>query len=255
MNTTTLSTTMLTRLNEYNATAPKIHFSPRQQHYPFELYLELKSAGMQFEHLPLFYSDATEEVYRKYKLPYPLYPYQKAWVDAFATNEAAAMYFQVGAGKTATATVAALHQLMHHQGHVIILMPPILLDQWEAWLKKIEGIQSVCLYRGSPTEREKLDLDAQFVLMSMDIFKRDFKRIYTFYATRNATLIVDEAVCVKNPSTQNHKCVWAFHNLNTSKISTQSQRPSTATRLQQTRPKVDTSAVDKLKAMLKEKYR
>lgn len=127
-------------------------------------------------------------------MPFTLYDYQEAWVNAFADCGAAEMYFQVGAGKTLAATVAALYHRLHHPGHTVVLMPPILLRQWDKWLKSIKGVDSVLMYRGTPAERAKLDLNADFVLMSMDIFKRDFDQIYDFFVDRNATLIVDEAV-------------------------------------------------------------
>lgn len=57
-----------------------------------------------------------------------------------------------------------------------------------------------------------MDLDVDVLLVSMDIFKNDFQRLYDFYYPRHTTLIVDEAVSVKNPDTMNHRCVWAWHN-------------------------------------------
>ena len=239
------------QLSQYEASAPKIHFSPKQKFYPPQLRSQLAEHwGPEDGPLPLPYIGATDQVYRQFGLPYPLYGYQQAWVDAFAPESAAGMYFEVGAGKTSTATVAALYHRMNHPGHTLVLMPPILIHQWYSWLKSVKGINSVLMYKGTPSERAKLDLNSEWVLMSMDIFKRDFQRLYDHYLDRHATLIVDEAVSVKNPTTQNHKCVWAFHNRDLRHI-----RPKSKKAAPLTKPvgvKSDPGAMAKLRALLKE---
>ena len=242
-------------LEDYRKTAPKVHFSPTQQFLPTELHHAVMAADSEnISTVPFI--DASEVVYEHYELPYPMYEYQRVWVDAFAEQEAAAMYMEVGLGKTLTATVAALYHRILYPGHTLILMPPILIRQWYDWLNKIGGVESVVMYKGTPKERERLNLDAQFVLMSMDIFKRDFERLYNFYLDKNVTLIVDEAVCVKNPSTQNHKCVWAFHNKDLSKLGlrrkTKNVSPKPAV---QERKSKDAEAVSKLKDFLNTKFK
>lgn len=212
--------------DEFDKNPPKIHYSPKQQFLPEPQATKLMRQG-HIQYRP--YKNHTATVYQHYQMPYPLYSYQQAWVDAFADVEASGMYFEVGAGKTATATVAAL--LHHHQSgsHTVVLMPPILIRQWNDWLAKIKTADgkslSVLMYRGTPVERKKMDLNQDFVLMSTDIFKRDFARIYEHFEDKNCTLIVDEAVCVKNPSTQIHKCVWAFQNLETGRVKDKINRP------------------------------
>lgn len=239
-------------LDEWDKIKPKIHYAPNVEYLPANLLTEADSARRS-EKSPLAipFSSASDDVYANYGMPFPLYGYQEAWVNAFADCEAAGMYFQVGAGKTLAATTAALYHRLRHPGHTVVLMPPILLRQWDKWLKSIKGINSVLMYRGTPAERAKLDLNADFVLMSMDIFKRDFDRIYDFFLDRNATLIIDEAVSVKNPATQNHKCVWAFHNRDRSRLKQSVSKP------RQDKPatvKADASAVDKLKDILRSRY-
>lgn len=213
----------------YFENKPKIHFSKKQQFIPKHIHEHLMlnqvqtELGLQTEYVNQFTSDcgnAVEDVYKQYGLPYPLYDYQVAWVNAFADKDVSGMYFEVGAGKTSTATVAALyHQLQdkklnpNHKRHTIVLMPPILILQWYNWLNSIKGVGEVLMYRGTPKARQNMDLSADWVLMSMDIFKRDFERIYEFYEDKDCTVIIDEAVCIKNPNTTNHKCVWAFQNL------------------------------------------
>lgn len=253
--TDTLLLELQQELEAYKKTAPKIHFSPDQVFLPKDLYYKVQEYWDGKSIRPLTYTNAADLVYQHYKLPYPLYSYQSAWVNAFADQNASAMYFEVGVGKTATATVAALYNQLIHKSQTIILMPPILIRQWYEWLTTIEGAGKVLMYRGTPKEREKLDLTAEFILMSMEIFKRDFDRLYSYFETRNVTLIVDEAVSVKNPATQNHKCVWAFHNLDTRSISTVKRlKRQVKTEFSQVK-KVDADAVSKLKAKLKDKYK
>lgn len=239
-----------TTSTEWTKSRPKIHYSPKQDFVPENLFESIKSEKPDVDVQP--FGNFTEQVYSKYGMPFKLYDYQEAWVNAFADKPAAGMYFTVGLGKTGTATVTALYHQIKHGGHCLILMPPILLRQWDKWLRSIDGIHSVTVYRGTPTQRKGLDLDVQFILMSIDIFKRDFDRLYEFYKDRNATLIVDEAVSVKNPATMNHKCVWAFHNLDRTYIDRNKSVRPTATKSKQKR-QLEESSVSRLKALLKGK--
>ena len=56
-------------------------------------------------------------------------------------------------------------------------MPPILLEQWEAWILELSELNggdiTLTKYKGTPAKRKKMDLDADFILMSIQIMKRD----------------------------------------------------------------------------------
>ena len=81
----------------------------------------------------------------------------------------------VGYGKTAIATCTAL---MIHPPVTLVLVPPILIEQWVKWLNGIPGIGSVVAYRGSPKERKRLRLrGARWVVSSYGMFKNDFERL------------------------------------------------------------------------------
>ena len=76
-------TKKIKELEDYLKTAPKVHFSPEQQFIPMHIYQSIKN----FEDLDIFpqiLSDASEIVYEHYQMPYPMYEYQRGWVDAFA---------------------------------------------------------------------------------------------------------------------------------------------------------------------------
>jgi SNF2 family DNA or RNA helicase len=150
-----------------------------------------------------------ELVTYRYKLPFPLYPYQVDAVNDLSPRPRVGFYAEVGTGKTAMSTVWALYKTLTESAVHIVLMPPILMMGWKRWLDKIPGVKSV-LYRGTPKQRKLIELDADFVLMSMDIFKIDFEYLSHMFQHRNVSLIVDEATSVKNSKSQNHKRVNEF---------------------------------------------
>lgn len=119
-------------------------------------------------------------------------------------------------GKTAGLTHWALYRSMQGAADQWVgLMPPILLDQWEAWLRSIadrdSGVPlSVSLYRGTPAQRKKVDLGRDFVLMSYAIFKNDYERLVDYFDGRDVGLFCDEAHAVKNIKSQTHKAVKHF---------------------------------------------
>lgn len=98
-------------LPEWEAGKPKTHFSPLQRFYPANLLSEAPEHGvvvaqgrlkalepeLRGENIAL--GNVVDEVYSRYKMPFPLYGYQWAWVNAFADTPAAGMYYEVGAGK------------------------------------------------------------------------------------------------------------------------------------------------------------
>lgn len=99
----------------------------------------------------------------------------------------------------------------------IVLMPPIVLRNWSRFLEKVIDTKTgkpvtQTLWAGTPKKRAQLSLDNQFILMSYDIFKRDFDRIEAHFDGRRVGLISDEAHKIKNMDTVNYRAVWRmFH--------------------------------------------
>lgn len=145
-----------------------------------------------------------EIVKANFTLPFELYPYQQDAVNELGWLEKAGYYLDVGCGKTATSTVSAL--LKHHEkgNKTLVLMPPILLTTWSRWLKRIPGI-TVTVFKGTPAERLSIKLQGDFILMSIQIFKKDFDRIFDALHDYPLTIIVDEATSIKNVGSDNHK--------------------------------------------------
>lgn len=102
---------------------------------------------------------------------------------------------EVGCGKTVISTTVAL---MRGNTQVLILVPPVLINPWCNWLKKVSS--SVLKYRGTPSERKQMNLkDHKFIVMSYAIFRTDFNRI-EHELHGDLELIVDEAHAGKNAS-------------------------------------------------------
>lgn len=151
-----------------------------------------------------------ETVNAHYTLPFELYPYQVETVEELGTLPRAGYYLDPGTGKTACSSASALYKKLTRRSQTIVAMPPILLDGWARWLRSIKPGVKVTVYRGSPKKRLELDLDADFILVSLAIFKLDFDRFDAHFRDRPVTMIVDEATSIKNISSANHKLVHNF---------------------------------------------
>lgn len=139
-------------------------------------------------------------------------PYQINTVNELAPLPRAGYYLGIGTGKTATSTASALFKLRDQGADVVlVVMPPILISGWYEWLtqrvipKDGEPLK-VVKYAGTPKQREAIKFrGADFVLMSRDIFKRDFEHIVRTLRGTKIVYIRDEADDIKNVSTQNYK--------------------------------------------------
>lgn len=151
--------------------------------------------------------------------------YQSEKINLACTDTRHALYWEPGSGKTLGSTYWALYKkLTAGVDHWWINMPPILLEQWRQWLSGIVRRDtgkplSVAVYREdyavmpkgvarsrlSPKrQRAYLDLNADFILCSYQLFKNDYERIYTHFASKRVGLINDEATAVKNIESDNY---------------------------------------------------
>ena len=120
-------------------------------------------------------------------------------------------------GKTATSTHSALYKaLVTDVEHILVVMPPILIKTWARWLAKVRYKDngeplSTLMYRGTTKSRHKHQLqNYDVVLMSIGIFKKDYKRLQTIYADRRYVVIIDEATSVSGISSQQHELMYEF---------------------------------------------
>ena len=117
-----------------------------------------------------------ETVKAKYRLPANIEErdWQVATINTTAPMQRSGLYLEVGCGKTFISTINALYKNILEGRVTVVTMPPILIPGWLRWLAQINGIRVVD-YRGSPKERKALDLDADFIVMSMQIFQKRFR--------------------------------------------------------------------------------
>ena len=152
------------------------------------------------------------EVSETYKLPFPPFDFQAEALEDLAGLDRTGWYAEPGCGKTYMSTVAALYKTLTEPDLAkFVILPPVLINSWYRWLQKIGGIGRVVIYRGTPEERAKIDLrGADWVIMSIVIFKKDRARLEREFGGRPKLGIIDEAHSVKNVASGNHKNVRDF---------------------------------------------
>ncbi len=157
-----------------------------------------------------------EQIRKAYTFPFPLRPYQVERVEEHASQDLAGFYWEPGAGKTAGSTHWMLiRSLQGAASQWILLMPPILILQWARFLGSIRDADTgqaltVTMYRGTPAKRKKLDLSADFILMSYQVFKNDFDLLSRYFEYRDVGGTCDEATAIKNIESETHKAVKNF---------------------------------------------
>jgi len=135
-----------------------------------------------------------EIVLEQVKLPFEkLHQYQVEDINRFAVAEHCAPFLDMGLGKTIEAIMIACYKLiMGEFEQCIVLMPAALTRQWHDTIEPMGP--SVTLYAGTPAQRRKMKLDTDFLVMSFQIFQRDYERLKDI----DAYFIVDEATVLCN---------------------------------------------------------
>ena len=153
-----------------------------------------------------------ELVKKHYELPFELYPFQVDAVNELAPLPRLGLWLDMGTGKTIVSIVIALYKVITGSiDQVIVNMPPILLTNWSRTLSNIKGTTHT-IYRGSPAQRSKMELNKLFTLMSYQIFCRDNERLHREFLNKRTFLINDESTMVKNVATATYKNVrdWSL---------------------------------------------
>lgn len=120
------------------------------------------------------------------------------------------LYLDMGTGKTFVATACSLYHRVTLGHRVVVVMPPLLMNQWARWLDMISPELSVTMYRGTPVQRAKLSLDVDFVLVGVQIFKLDYTRFRREYDGRALTVLMDEANYLTNINSDTHQKLHEF---------------------------------------------
>lgn len=152
----------------------------------------------------------TEIALANYTLPFNLKPFQVEVVDDLGPLDNEGHYLDMGVGKTAVSTVVALFRKIYYGERCVVIMPPILLKQWESWLRTIKPALGVVKYAGTPAERKAMNLDADFVLVGIQIFKKEYMRFENHFRDLKYVTILDEATMISNIGTDNHEKLMDF---------------------------------------------
>lgn len=154
-----------------------------------------------------------ERVRDSFDFPFELRPYQIKEVNDLCEFDRAGYYWEPGSGKTSGSTHQALFwTLTQGTKQWLVVMPPILLLQWELWLKSVRrkdtGLPpTTTVYYGNPKVRKTLDLTADFILISYGMLKNDFDYLYSYFDRKALGVIPDEATAIKNQESQTHKAI------------------------------------------------
>lgn len=133
---------------------------------------------------------------------YELLPQQIEAIDGLACLDRTALFSEVGTGKTTMSTAIAM---LRDKDTTLVLVPPIIILQWERWLRKFSD--DVLRYQGTPKDRAQMKLTAKWVIMSHAIFRKDFSRISSDLNWSTIDIIVDEAHNLKSVASKLFKNV------------------------------------------------
>ena len=131
---------------------------------------------------------------KDFVLPYKPHTYQYDTVTRASELQCVLLNDKVGLGKSVMSLMLGLfHAVQNDVQQIMILVPPALLDQTADLYRSVKGIDEILIYRGTPAERKKLDIEnAAVFLMSYNIFRSDFNRIQRIGSKRKLFILADE---------------------------------------------------------------
>lgn len=122
-------------------------------------------------------------------------PYQIEDINRLAVEESCGLYLDMGMGKTFMAIMIGCYKLLTEAFNTVhVMCPETLISQWCSVIKATGA--EVMAYRGTPRKRKEMNLDSDFVVMSYQIFQRDYERLKGIKSYK----IVDEATILCNPN-------------------------------------------------------
>lgn len=120
-----------------------------------------------------------EALNKEFAMPFQPYDYQERVVKEAAGFDNVLLPLRVGAGKTPIATWLGLwHSMASDIERLLFLVPAPLVIQWGRWLEKMTFLDGspldVLVYQGSPAKRKRMHFDHDCIVMSHQIFVRDY---------------------------------------------------------------------------------
>lgn len=143
-----------------------------------------------------------EQVLQENPLPFDLALLQVQDITNLAQYSKVGWFLEVGTGKTVCSTVLAM---IRGNTTNLVIMPPILIPQWKAWLELVDPGACIGVYYGP--KREAGALDCKWVLTSHGIFRNDYAKISKALLPRKLMILVDEAQALKNVQSKLYKYV------------------------------------------------
>jgi hypothetical protein len=142
-----------------------------------------------------------EQVIERYPFPHPMggvitiEQLQKEDIVKAAMWRRALLDLPVGYGKTLISTCISL---MIQPDVTVVLVPPILIAQWVAWLNSIPGAGRAIAFSGSPKVRAAQPItDVRWIVTSYQIFNNEIGRLAKDLSHHNVLTMVDEVQALK----------------------------------------------------------
>jgi hypothetical protein len=152
-----------------------------------------------------------QEFKKHFQLPFEPHDFQWEGVEEITARDASLLKYSVGLGKTACALVAALqYSLTDGVEKIIVLCPPILLDQWYEFILEVKGIPDVCLYRGTPAKRKAMTLDESIILASYNIFRGADNKKFENLGKEYLCCVIADELSLKDVRSKTYKLLKKF---------------------------------------------
>jgi len=137
-----------------------------------------------------------DELLKQFEFPFTLHDYQKAGVFESGMRDCVLLRHKIGYGKSAIGLGAALFYSVYDDvEQILIVVPPVLINQWVEFVSQVKGIPSVLVFRGNPRERQAMNLlTPAVVIVSTNIFrsKESHKRFIEMGEHSKLAIIYDE---------------------------------------------------------------
>jgi hypothetical protein len=149
--------------------------------------------------------DIIERVQKEYPSKFVPYGFQKEIILKAIKVPASLLKMDVGTGKTIVSWFMALGAAIESDiSQILILCPPTLIRQWYEFVTSFQNIPSVCAYRGTLAQRERMDLTEAVIIMGYQIFLNDFEKIFLNMFNRKVYVICDE-VSLRDTKTKTYR--------------------------------------------------
>lgn len=145
-----------------------------------------------------------------YGIPFIPEPLQVETINELAPLPNSGEWLDTGTGKTFVATACALYWKINTGSQTVVVLPPNLIRQWGKWLRLISPKLTITEYCGTPAQRKALSLDSDFVIVGVQIFKKEYDRFVSHFQGKPYMLIVDEANLCANIDSDSHYKIFDF---------------------------------------------